>query len=132
MRSVLFWAAIVQITVFPDALLACSPPHDVVDLEAWIAAIQRPPYFLGGISAVAAGLWLLLRRGRNRGVWAVVLIGLALFQPAWWVPPGRADCGLVRDGLALLTATVSLTVLGVGIWRARPRRGLTLEEARPG
>jgi hypothetical protein len=111
---------VLALVLLPEALLACSPAPGT-DLDAFWARVERPPYLLGGLSAFAAGLWLVLRgRGRAPRRWAFVLTALAVFQPAWWMQP-MADCGVTRDFSALLTTFLSLGVLGVALFRTRRR-----------
>jgi hypothetical protein len=113
-------AATLGLLLFPELALACSPGPGV-DRAAFYAMIERPPYVLGGASVVAAALWLLLRgRANGRVLWPALLVGLALMQPAWWVK-NMGDCGLLRDGYALLTALASITVLIVGLRCTRKR-----------
>lgn len=120
-RLVVLHAVALGLLLFPELALACSPGPGV-DRAAFFAAVERPPYVLGGISIFAAGLWLLLRgRARAPVVWTVLLVGLALMQPAWWVKNMGGDCGLVRDWSALLTALASTTILVIGLLRTRTR-----------
>jgi hypothetical protein len=109
-------ASILALT--PGELRACSP-RPGVDAQAFYAAIGRPPYLLWGISIAAAALWLWLVFRAHPLVgsrWGIALVPLALLQPAWWIP-NLGDCGLLRDGAALLAAGMSVGLLGLTLWR---------------
>ena len=115
-RSVAFLLAC--LSLLPRVAFACTPALGV-DVAAFYARIERPPYLLWGISVAAAGLWLWSRQRRVASArWTTVLVALALLQPAWWIP-NLGDCGMLRDAAALLVALVSLLALGGAYLQAR-------------
>ena len=108
------------LALLPRLAFACTPAPGV-DVAAFYARIERPPYLLWGISVAAAGLWLWSRQRRVASArWTTVLVALAMLQPAWWIP-NQGDCGMLRDGAALVVAFVSLLALGGAYLQARRR-----------
>ena len=123
MRRTLFCLPLL-LALLPRLALACTPAPGG-DVAAFYARIERPPYLLWGVSVAAAGLWL---RSRRRPIasprWTTGLVALALLQPAWWIP-NHGDCGILRDGAALLVALASIAALGGAHLHARRRAAPT-------
>ena len=105
--------------LLPRVAAACTPALGV-DVAAFHAAVERPPYALWAVSAAAALLWLLSRWPRRCARrWTVGLLGLAVLQPAWWFPGTIGDCGALRDAAAAVVAATSVALLVLALWRAR-------------
>ena len=108
------------LALLPRIALACTPARGV-DVAAFYARIERPPYLLWSVSVAAAVTWMLSRRRAAASPrWTTTLVALALLQPAWWIP-NMGDCGILRDGAALLVACVSLLALAGAYLQARRR-----------
>jgi hypothetical protein len=110
---------VVVLSLVPDHLLACTPASHV-DREAFYARLARPDFVVWGYSIALALLWVALNsRLHGSRIFMLVLVGLALLQPAWWVPANGGDCGTRRAVAALLVAFLSTGVFMLAVWRSR-------------
>jgi hypothetical protein len=124
-QTVMSFAAFLLLV--PRAAIACSPAlrlDQYAERAAFYAAIERPAYGPWALSVVAALVWLLIARRRLGSLswvrWlAVLLLGLAIFQPAWWMDSMRGDCGMARNLNALGVAVLSVFLVSAGAWWLR-------------
>ena len=117
-------AAVILICLaLPSKLLACTPAPGV-DQQAFYARLVRPDYEVWAVSAFAAFLWLSVgRRRAGAPRWTWWLVGLAVLQPAWWIPGTMGDCGTLRLGAGVAVALASLFLLVAAFVQTRRAAG---------
>ena len=107
-------AFLLAVALVPRSAAACSVEGP--DVHEFYASLARPEYSLGSVAATVALIWLVVGRRHPRyGLYAVVLVALGVFHPAWMVSAENGDCGMSRLMTSRLVNEISVSTLAVGL-----------------
>ena len=124
-------SGVALLVAVPDVAAACTLAKGV-DVQQFVADMNRPAHLSWALSALCALVWHRSpkRQARSTRV-SRLLIGAVSLHPAWWFSTS-GDCGHTRNTLAVVVGAVSVVTLVVAVesWRRSARMTVTGAESR--